>query len=92
MKVWPFETGWKALTEEDLAGVEVIAAEIYASLIKADEVVGEIRDLTEVRALAEYFARQDEAGKLGAMFAPAKDTAPDVILDAQHEEGWMLGA
>ena len=27
-----------------------------------------------------------------AMFAPAKDTDPAVILDAQHEEGWMLGA
>ena len=26
------------------------------------------------------------------VFAPAKDTDPAVILDAQHEEGWMLGA
>ena len=35
MKVWPFETGWKALTEADLAGVDVVAAEVYPSLFKA---------------------------------------------------------
>ena len=92
LRVWPFETGWKALTEQDLAGVEVVAAEVYPSMLKLDDVVGEVRDLTQVRALAEYFAKQDEQGKLGTMFAPPKDTDPAVILDAQHEEGWMLGA
>jgi hypothetical protein len=92
LKVWPFETGWKALTEQDLAGVEVVAAEIYPSMLKLDDVVGEVRDLTQVRALAEHFAKQDEQSKLGAMFAPAKDTDPGVILDAEHEEGWILGA
>ena len=92
LKVWPFETGWKALTEQDLAGVEVVAAEVYPSMIKPDDVVGEVRDLTQVRSLAEHFAKLDEAGKLGTLFSPAKDTDPAVILDAQHEEGWMLGA
>ncbi len=29
VKVWPFETGFKALTEADLAGVEVVLAEVY---------------------------------------------------------------
>jgi hypothetical protein len=92
MKVWPFETGWKTLTEHYLAGVEVVAAEVYPSMIKLDDVAGEVRDLTQVRTLAEYFAKQDEQGKLGAMFAPAKDTDAGVILDAEHEEGWILGA
>jgi len=92
LKVWPFETGWKALTEANLAGVEVVAAEVYPSLINPEEVPGEVRDLTQVRVLAEYFAKLDEQGKLGALFAPAKDTAADTIVDAQHEEGWMLGA
>ena len=72
LKVWPFETGWKALNEQDLAGVEVVMAEVYPSLIKPEEVVGEIRDLTQVRALAEYFAKLDEQSKLGAIFAPGQ--------------------
>ena len=92
MKIWPFETGWKALAEPDLAGVEVVAAEVYPSLIKPAPVAGEVRDLTQVRTLAEHLAKLDEIGKLGALFAPDKATPPDVVIDAQHEEGWILGA
>jgi hypothetical protein len=92
MNVWPFETGWKALTEADLAGVEVVAAEVYPSLVKAAPLPGEVRDLTQVRGLAEHLAKLDEAGRLGALFAPDKTTPPDVVIDAQHEEGWILGA
>ena len=92
LKVWPFETGWKALGEADLAGVDVVAAEVYPSLYKAQPAAGEVKDLAQVRATAEHFARLDEAGKLGALFAPAKETAPDVVADAEREEGWVLGA
>ena len=91
-KVWPFETGWKALTEADLAGVDVLAAEVYPSLLDPKPLPGEAKDLAQVRAVAEHFAKQDEAGKLGAMFGPAKDTAADVVVDAEREEGWILGA
>jgi len=91
-KVWPFETGWKALTEANLAGVDVLAAEVYPSLIDAKPLPGEAKDLTQVRSVAEYFAKQDEAGKLGEMFGHAKDTAADVVVDAEREEGWILGA
>ncbi len=92
LRVWPFETGWKAPTEADLAGVEVVAAEVYPSLVKPAPVAGETRDLTQVRALAEHFAKLDEGGRLGALFAPPKATAADVIIDAEREEGWILGA
>jgi hypothetical protein len=92
MKVWPFETGWKALSENDLAGVDVLAVEIYPALVKAPPVAGEVKDLTQVRAVAEHLARLDEQGKLGDLFGPDKATAPDVVVDAQHEEGWILGA
>jgi hypothetical protein len=92
MKVWPFETGWKALSEADLTGVEVLLAEVYPSLVKAPPLPGEVKDLTQVRGLAEHLARLDEASKLGTLFAPDKATAADVIVDAQHEEGWILGA
>ena len=51
-----------------------------------------MKDLTQVRTSAEQFARLDEASKLGALFAPPKDAAADVVLDAEREEGWILGA
>ena len=92
LKVWPFETGFKALTEADLEGVEVVAAEVYPSMLKAQGAPGEVKDLTQVRAMAEHFARLDEANRLGAVFGPPKSTPPDVVLDAEREEGWILGA
>lgn len=92
VKAWPFETGFKALTEADLAGVDVVLAEVYPSLIKPQGAAGEVKDLMQVRTLAEHFARLDEANKLGSLFAPAKDLAAEVVLDAEREEGWILGA
>jgi hypothetical protein len=91
-RVWPFETGWKTLTEADLAGVDVVAAEVYPSLLKAQPQPGEAKDLAQVRAVAEHFARLDEAGRLGAAFGHDKDVAADVVVDAEREEGWILGA
>ncbi len=90
-KVWPFETGFKALTAADLAEVEVVAAEVYPSMLKTDPLPGEVKDQTQVRGLCHHFARLDEAGKLGAAFGPAKDAPADAILDAEREEGWILG-
>src|ERR1700679_1188586 len=78
-KVWPFETGWKALGEADLAGVDVVAAEVYPSLLEIKPLPGETKDLAQVRTTAEHFARLDEAGKLGAVFGPAKGVAAEVV-------------
>ena len=91
-KVWPFETGFKALGEADLAGVDVVLAEVYPSMVKPQGAAGEVKDLMLVRTLAEHFARLDEANKLGELFGPAKGAAADVVLDAEREEGWILGA
>ncbi|MBI1685368.1 cobalamin biosynthesis protein CbiG [Caulobacter hibisci] len=92
VRIWPFETGFKPLTEADLEGVDVVAAEVYPSLVKAVPGPGEIKDLAQVRTLAEHFAKLDEAGKLAALFGPGKD-APEALVDeVQHEEGWILGA
>jgi hypothetical protein len=92
MKVWPFETGWKALSEADLAGVDVVMAEVYPSLVKTAPAPGEVKDLTQVRGIAEHLARLDEQNKLGALFGPDKETASEIVVEAQHEEGWILGA
>jgi hypothetical protein len=92
VRAWPFETGFKTLTEADLAGVDAVLAEVYPSMVKPQGAPSEVKDLQQVRTLAEHFARLDEANKLGALFGPAKGAAPDVVLDAEREEGWILGA
>ncbi|MDP3594605.1 cobalamin biosynthesis protein CbiG [Phenylobacterium sp.] len=91
VKIWPFETGFKTLTEADLADVEVVVAEVYPSLYKAQPQPGEVKDQAQVRVTAEHFARLDETGKLGAAFTIGKTAAADVVLNAETEEGWILG-
>jgi len=91
LKAWPFETGFKPLTDADLAGVDVVVAEVYPSLYKAQPAPGEVKDQAQVRVTAEHFARLDEAGKLGAAFGPSKTAPADLVLDAEREEGWILG-
>jgi len=51
-----------------------------------------VKDLTQVRTTAEHFARLDEANRLGALFGPPKGLGADLVLDAEGEEGWILGA
>ncbi|HEY9219401.1 MAG TPA: cobalamin biosynthesis protein CbiG [Phenylobacterium sp.] len=92
VKVWPFETGFKPLTEADLAGTLIVMAEVYPSLFKAVPGPGEVKDLAQVRTTAEHFARLDEAGKLGALFASPKGLTPEAVEAAEREEGWILGA
>ena len=87
----PFETGLKALSENDLVGVDVVAAEVSLSTITAQPSAGETKDAALVRTLAEHFAKQDEGGKLAGLFAPGKTLAEDVVAIAQTEEGWVLG-
>jgi hypothetical protein len=92
MRVWPFETGFKALDAAALDGVAMVAAEVYPSLVKTQVPAGEVKDQAQVRATAEHFARLDEAGRLGELFGPSKTAPADLVLDAEREEGWILGA
>ncbi len=92
MRAWPFETGWKALAEADLAGVDVLAAEVTDGGVKAQPLPGELKDPARLRALAEHLAKLDEGGKLGALFAPTRRVSPEVAQAIEHEEGWALGA
>lgn len=89
MKLWPFDLGWKPLTAADLAGVEVVAAEIYPSLLKAKPGDGEIKDQAQVRAVGEHFQALDDKGKLGAAFGPKGDDPRREVIE--REEGWILG-
>ena len=92
VRVWPFETGFKTLTEADLEGVDVVVAEVYPSLLKAVPAPGEVKDLAQVRELAEHFAKLDETGKLAAVFAAPKGLDDEALAVAETEEGWILGA
>lgn len=90
-KVWPFQTGWKALAEADLDGLEVLFAEVYPALVETKPEPGEVTDRAHVRALCEHFTRLDEAGKLGAAFAPIKAPSDEDREIVEREEGWILG-
>jgi hypothetical protein len=61
-------------------------------MLKVQIPTGEVKDLAQVRSTAEHFAKLDEANKLGALFAPPTGTPAGVVLDAEREEGWILGA
>jgi hypothetical protein len=90
LKAWPFETGWKALGPADLDGVDVLAAEIRLGAHKSQPTVLNGRDFTEVRGLAEHFAKLDEAGKLGAAFGAPKTATAEEVEAVEREEGWVL--
>lgn len=89
-RIWPFETGWRALSAADLAGVEAVFAEIYPSIYPAKPKAGEIKDAAQVRGAVEHFAALDEKNQLGKLFGPAKDDPLREIVE--QEEGWILGA
>jgi hypothetical protein len=90
IKAWPFDTGWKAITEADLDGVEALAVEVKLGLMPAQPLPGEAKELAPVRALAERIAKLDEAGKLGAAFAPPAGVPEGEVQAVEREEGWIL--
>lgn len=90
-KVWPFQTGWKALARADLEGVEAVFAEIYPALHGVKAEPGEVLDRAQVRAVAEHFAKLDEQGKLGAAFGPQSAAKEAIVAAVEAEEGWILG-
>lgn len=90
-KVWPFQTGWKTLTESDVADLKALIAEVHPGLVETKAEAGEVADRAKVRSLAEHFARLDDAGKLGAAFGQSRGGPAD-IAPVETEEGWILGA
>ncbi len=91
-KVWPFETGWKALTREDVDGLAAVIVEIYPALAPAPADAGEVADRAQVRAQCEMFARLDDRGQLGKAFGPKAGVDEGTKAEVETEEGWILGA
>jgi precorrin-8X/cobalt-precorrin-8 methylmutase len=84
-RIWPFETGF-ALSE-----ARIVITEIYPSLIACPALDSYPKDAAQIVAMAEHYARLDEAGALDACFAGGKDLAALERRDAAREEGWVLG-
>jgi precorrin-8X/cobalt-precorrin-8 methylmutase len=85
--VWPFETGLGAPP----AGAAVVFAEVYPSLVATAPAPGEPKDSAQVRALAAWFAAEDAAGRLPALFAGDPGLTPEERRVVETEEGWVLG-
>ena len=90
--VWPFGTGWRELTPDDVEPLSALVVEVWPSMFAATLEPGEFKDQAQVRTTAEALARMDDAGDLARAFGPPKTAAPDLIAQVEQEEGWILGA
>ncbi len=91
-RTWPFQTGWRTPDRETLESLDVLAVEIYPSLFPGPAKTGEVKDAAMVRLTCEHFARLDEAGRLGELFAPPKGADPELVARVEAEEGWIFGS
>ena len=90
-RVWPFETGLRAIESPRGEGWKLLHAEIYPSIHAIPSVLGKVKDEIQVETLAEYFAELDQRGELSPLFAGAPDLSEEERISVQTEEGWILG-
>ncbi len=91
MKLWPFDLPLAPLSDDDLENVSVVACEVYPSMLPADVKTTEYRDESQVRVMAEHFAKLDESGDLARLFQASADLTEDDKSAISGEEGWILG-
>lgn len=89
--LWPFGTGWRALSEADVDPLSTLVVEVRPDLFKATVQTGEFRDQAQVRAAAEAIAALDDSGDLARAFGPPKSATEADIARVEGEEGWILG-
>lgn len=90
-RLWPFQTGFAALDEAALEGVNTVVAEIFPPLFDGEANSGEVKDATGVRLAAQALADKDDKGELSALFAAPKGLSEADAAIASSEEGWILG-
>ncbi|MFC0632904.1 cobalamin biosynthesis protein CbiG [Brevundimonas balnearis] len=88
--VWPFGTGWRALTAADVEPLSLVVAEVWPSLYPTRPEPGEFKDQAQVRTTAMALAEMDDKGLLGPAFGPPKGASDDLIARVEGEEGWIL--
>jgi len=94
--VWPFNTGWRELTEADVEPLSALVVEVWPAMFDAKrkingEGVKEYKTQAQVRTAAEAFAQMDDAGELQKAFAPPKTADEALLAQVENEEGWILG-
>ena len=89
-QIWPFETGFQALTETRLHQTRCVFAEVYPSTLNWVQNPDEVRDAAQVRSLCEQFYALDKQGQLGAAFGPPDSLERGKIAQIEGEEGWIL--
>ena len=89
-QIWPFETGFKPLSEDALKNVKCVLAEVYPSTLNPTQKPGEILDQAQVRTLSNHLQSLDQAGKLAAAFGPPDSLESEEIYQIETEEGWIL--
>ena len=87
-RIWPFETG---LAPPRSRPGDVVLAEIYPSLVEPDRIDGLPKDAGQVRATVRAYARLDETGRLGPLFAGNATMSEDARRVVLEEEAWILG-
>ncbi|MFT3997020.1 MAG: cobalamin biosynthesis protein CbiG [Asticcacaulis sp.] len=90
-RIWPFETGFGALSEDALDGVDTVLAEVYPSLYPGLSEPGEVKDAAQVRLTATALAELDDKAALATLFAAPAGLSEDDMAIALGEEGWILG-
>ena len=91
VRVWPFETGLAPPFGAHPAQPRIVFAEAWPSQLRPRARVGEVKDQTQVRTMAEHFARLDQAGRLARLFAGPRELTGEQRAAVEREEGWILG-
>ncbi|MEL7481334.1 MAG: hypothetical protein AAGJ29_07220 [Pseudomonadota bacterium] len=89
-QVWPFETGFRPLTEDDLDGTQTLICEIYPSAVPVEPESGEVIDRAQVRTIAHHYWELDQRGRLGSYFGPPDSLDTGILPQIEGEEGWIL--
>ena len=94
--IWPFNTGWRELTEADVEPLSALIVEVWPDMFKATretnaEGVKEYKTQAQVRAASIAFAEMDDAGTLQKAFAAPASADEALITAVESEEGWILG-
>ncbi|MEB3328029.1 MAG: cobalamin biosynthesis protein CbiG [Candidatus Sericytochromatia bacterium] len=90
LRVWPFETGLRALGPDDVPPGRVVLAEVYPSLLRLAGNPALVRDARQVQTLVQAFATRDAAGTLGGRFAGPPGLTATQAEAITAEEGLIL--
>ena len=88
-RIWPFETGLRALERPGTGGWRVLFAEIYPSIFDSRAIAHQVKDARQVQAVVEHVSRLDETGGLAALFAGPPDLTTEQRQAIVTEEAWI---